>query len=122
MVPYPYPFFVVIAQLFSWIIYINGCIYILTGSPVYIFFMIVYVIKKIGGNDNYRNSLNIMVNCHYHEKQSNCSVIPVHGTGEDPLYRTQQSAMESTPREQKTVDRNTGGIQRLWVLGRLKGR
>ena len=28
MVIYPYPFFVVISQLFSWIIFINDCIYI----------------------------------------------------------------------------------------------
>ena len=34
MVIYPFPFLVVITQLFSCIIFINGCIYILTGSPV----------------------------------------------------------------------------------------
>ena len=33
MVIYPYPFWVVITQLFSWIILINDCICILTGSP-----------------------------------------------------------------------------------------
>ena len=33
MVIYPYPFLVVITQLFSCIIFINDCIYILTGSP-----------------------------------------------------------------------------------------
>ena len=33
MVIYPYPFLVVITQLFSWIIFINYCICILTGSP-----------------------------------------------------------------------------------------
>ena len=33
MVIYHYPFFVVITQLFSWIILINDCICILTGSP-----------------------------------------------------------------------------------------
>ena len=33
MVIYPYPFLVVITQLFSSIIIINDCIYILTGSP-----------------------------------------------------------------------------------------
>ena len=32
MVIYPYPFVVVITQLFSWIIFINDCICILTGS------------------------------------------------------------------------------------------
>ena len=33
MVIYLYPFLVVITQLFSWIIFINDCICILTGSP-----------------------------------------------------------------------------------------
>ena len=33
MVIYPYPFLVVITQLFSCIIFINDCICILTGSP-----------------------------------------------------------------------------------------
>ena len=33
MVIFPYPFFVVITQLFSCIIFINDCICILTGSP-----------------------------------------------------------------------------------------
>ena len=31
-----------------------------------IFFMILHVIRKIGGNENSPNSLNVMVNCHYH--------------------------------------------------------
>ena len=31
-----------------------------------IFFIIVHVIQKIGGNDNYPNSLKVMVNYHYH--------------------------------------------------------
>ena len=33
MLIYPYPFLVAITQLFSWIIFINDCICILTGSP-----------------------------------------------------------------------------------------
>ena len=33
MAIYPYPLLVVITQLFSWIIFINDCICILTGSP-----------------------------------------------------------------------------------------
>ena len=33
MVIYPYPLLVVITQFFSWIIFIHGCIRILTGSP-----------------------------------------------------------------------------------------
>ena len=33
-----------------------------------IFFMIIYVIQKIGGNENYPNSLNVMVNDHYYGK------------------------------------------------------
>ena len=66
MVIYPYPFFVVITQLFSCIIFINGCICILTDSPGLYLFMIVYVIQKIGGNKNSPDSLNIMANYHYH--------------------------------------------------------
>ena len=67
MAIYPYPFLVVIIHLLSWIKIINSCICILTGSPEY-FFMIVYVIQKIGGNKNCPNSLNVMVNYHYHGK------------------------------------------------------
>ena len=37
--------------------------------PWIIFFMIVYVIQKIGGNVNSPNSLNIMVNYHYHSEK-----------------------------------------------------
>ena len=33
MVIYPYPFLVVLTQFFPWIIFINGCICILTGPP-----------------------------------------------------------------------------------------
>ena len=33
MVIHPYPFLVAITQLLSWIIFINDCICILTGSP-----------------------------------------------------------------------------------------
>ena len=33
MIIHPYPFFVAMTQLFSCIIFINGCICILTGSP-----------------------------------------------------------------------------------------
>ena len=67
MVIYPYPFLVVITPFFSWIIFINDCICILTGSPGY-FLMIIYVILKIRGNNNYSNSLNVMVNYHFHGK------------------------------------------------------
>ena len=48
LVIFPYPFFVVINQLFSNIIFINYCICILTGSPGKYLFMIVYVIQKMG--------------------------------------------------------------------------
>ena len=66
MVIYPYPFLVVITQLFSNIIFINDCVCILTGSPGYYLFMIVYLIPKNGGNENSPDSLNVMVNYHYH--------------------------------------------------------
>ena len=44
----PYPCLMVITQLLSWIICINGCICILTASPVQYLLMIVYVIQKLG--------------------------------------------------------------------------
>ena len=66
LVIYPYTFLVVITQLFSWIFFNNDCICILTGSPVYYLFMIMYFIQKIGGNANSIGSLNLMVNCNYH--------------------------------------------------------
>ena len=66
MVIYPYPFFMVINQLFYWILFICYCICILTGSPVYYLFIFVYVIQEIGGKDNSPYYLNVIVNCHYH--------------------------------------------------------
>ena len=62
---YPYPFLVVITQLLSWKIFINECIYINWFTWI-IFFMIIYVILKIGGNENSPNSIKVTVNCHYH--------------------------------------------------------
>ena len=52
--------------MFSWIIFINDCIFILNGLPGSYVFVIVYVIQKIGGIKNSPNSLNVMVNYHYH--------------------------------------------------------
>ena len=52
MLIYYYPFLVVITQLLSWIIFVNIRICILTGPHGYIFFVIVYVKWKIGGNKN----------------------------------------------------------------------
>ena len=63
---YPYPFLMVITHLFSCIIFINDCIYILTGSPGWYLFMIVYVIQNNWGDKNSLYSLNVMVNYHYH--------------------------------------------------------
>ena len=68
MVMYPYPFLVLSTQLFSCIIFINDYINILTVSPGSYLFMIVYVIQKIRGNENSPDSLTIMVNYHYHDK------------------------------------------------------
>ena len=61
----PYPFFVVISQLFSWIIFINNCICILTGLYGY-FLHDCICYTKFGGNKNSPNFLNVMVNYHYH--------------------------------------------------------
>ena len=42
--------------------------------------MIVYVIRKIGGNENSPNSLNVMVDYHYHgKKHGNHTVITIYG-------------------------------------------
>ena len=46
----------------------NDCICILTGSPGLYLSMIIYVIFKNGGNNNYPDSLNVMVNYHYHSE------------------------------------------------------
>ena len=45
---------------------IHDCICILTGSPESYLFMIEYFIQEIGGNNNSPDSLNVMVNYHYH--------------------------------------------------------
>ena len=63
---YPYPFSVVLDHFLLWIIFINDCICILNGSPGFFFSIIVYVIQKIGGNENSPISLNIIINYHYH--------------------------------------------------------
>ena len=62
----PLPFFVVITQLLSWIIFVHDCICILNGSPGSYILMIVYDMQEIGGNENSSDSLNVMVNYHYH--------------------------------------------------------
>ena len=68
MVIYPYLFLVIITQLFSWLIFINDCICLLTGSPGEYILMVIYVIQKNGGNENSPDSLNVMVNYHYHSE------------------------------------------------------
>ena len=68
MVIYHYPFFVVITLFFYCIIFINDCIYIWTGSPVKYLFMVLHVIQKNWVNNNYPDSLNVMVNYQYHGK------------------------------------------------------
>ena len=83
MVIYPNPFLVEITQLFSWIIFIKDCIYI------YYFLIIVYIIQNIGGNENSPNSINVMVNYHYH--------------GENRLITRQLPSMFETPRKKIKV-------------------
>ena len=46
--------------------------------PWIIFFVIEYVIPKIGGNDNSPNFLNLMENWYYHGKRGNYPAIPVY--------------------------------------------
>ena len=60
------PFFEVITQFFPYILFNDYCICLLIFLTWVIFFMIIYVIRKIGGNDNSPNYLNVMVNYHYH--------------------------------------------------------
>ena len=69
MVIYPYPLLVVITQFFYSITFINDCICILTGSSGWYLFMIVYVIQNIRGSNNSPDSLNLMVNYHYHSEK-----------------------------------------------------
>ena len=47
-------------------ILINDSKCILTDSPGKYFFIVVYVIRKIGGNKNSPNYLNVMANYHYY--------------------------------------------------------
>ena len=58
-------FFVVIPQFFSWVIFINDCICILTGSPGYLFHDCTCY-TKIGGSKISPKILNAMVNYNYH--------------------------------------------------------
>ena len=56
----PLPFFVVITQLFSWIIFFHDCIHILTALRVWYFYLIIYIIQEIGDNEKfYRFSQHI---------------------------------------------------------------
>ena len=48
MVIYPYSCLVVITQLFSWIIFINDCIWLSTGSHIYFFWWSYMLYKKLG--------------------------------------------------------------------------
>ena len=64
----PLPFFLVITLLFSCKIFIADCICILTGSPWYYLFMILYVIRKIEVNENSTYSINVMADYHYNGK------------------------------------------------------
>ena len=66
----PLPFFGGNLSVVLQIIFINDCVFILTGSPGYYFFMILHVIQKIGDNDISPNSLNVMVNYHCHGENS----------------------------------------------------
>ena len=75
----PFPFLVVTTQFFSWIIFINSCICIYRFTWI-IVFMIVYVIQKIGCNDNspkfsQRNSKLPLL----WQKKGNYPVIPLYG-------------------------------------------
>ena len=46
----------------------NDCICILTCSPGYYLLLVISVIPKNWGNDNSPDSLNVMVNYHYHSE------------------------------------------------------
>ena len=48
MVNYPYPFLVVMTQLFSWLIVIIDCICLLTGSPRFKNHARIYYTEKMG--------------------------------------------------------------------------
>ena len=51
--------------------------------------MIVYIIQEIGGNDNSPDSLNVMVNYHYHnKKQGNYLVINIYARQAETLLDT----------------------------------
>ena len=68
MVIYPYPFLVVITQLFSYIIFINNLYMYINWFTRINILMIIYVILNNGGNENSPYFLNVMVNYHYHSE------------------------------------------------------
>ena len=66
--------------MFYWITFINGCICILNGSTGSYLFIIVYIILKIGGNENSPYSINVILKLTLPRwKQGNYPVIPIYG-------------------------------------------
>ena len=67
MVIFMYSFLVVIIILLSWILFINDFICILNGSPRRCF-LLLYMLFKNGGLQEFSNYLDATVNFHYNGK------------------------------------------------------
>ena len=65
IVIYPYPFLVIITQFFSWIIFINDCICVLTGLTGWYFLAHIYYTKNHGLWE-FSNFLKVMLDYHNH--------------------------------------------------------
>ena len=64
----PLPFLGGNYPFFYWIIFIHDYICILTCSPGWYLLINLYVIQESGGSKNSPDSLNVMVNHHYHDE------------------------------------------------------
>ena len=88
MVICPYPFLMVVTQLFSWIMCINYCICILTGSPGLYFYdhlcytknLVVMIIIQLS-----KRHINLTLP---HLKQGNYLLVIIYGLGVDTFFRS----------------------------------
>ena len=125
MVIYPYPSFLVITQLFSWIIFINDCIYI--NWSAWIIFIRDYIFYTNNGEwwEFYRFSQHNSKLPLPRWKQGNYPVIPIYDTNRlyhwektcnDWVYQPTCGWVEISSGEKKCLD------ERYWAGERLVKR
>ena len=86
-VSYPYPYLVVITQLFSWIIFINDCIFIFTGSLGWFFSWSYMLYRKLGVKKCSKLSQRNGKLPLSRQKQGNYPVFPVYAVKESYLQK-----------------------------------